>query len=66
MKIVINGESKTVSEKLTVQQLIQELGIEEQKLALEVNEEIVPRSTFSEHLLQPGDIVEIIHAIGGG
>ncbi len=66
MKIVINGESKTVSEKLTIQQLIQELGIAQQKLALEVNQEIVPRSTFSEYVLQPGDIVEIIHAIGGG
>lgn len=66
MQIVINGESKTVSEQLTAQQLLQELGIAEQKLALEVNEEIVPRSTFSEYLIQPGDIVEIIHAIGGG
>ena len=66
MKIVVNGESKTVSEKLTIQQLIQDLGITQQKLALEVNQEIVPRSTFSEHLLQAGDIVEIIEAIGGG
>jgi sulfur carrier protein len=66
MQIVINGESKIVSESLTAQQLLQELGIVEQKLALEVNEEIVPRSTFSRHVIQPGDIVEIIHAIGGG
>ena len=66
MKIVINGESKIVCEKITIQQLIQDLGMAQQKLALEVNQEIVPRSTFSEHLLQSGDIVEIIHAIGGG
>lgn len=66
MKIVINGESKTVSEKLTIQELIQDLGIAQQKLALEVNQEIVPRSSYSEYLLQSGDIVEIIHAIGGG
>lgn len=66
MKIVINGEAKTVSEQITAQQLIHELGLSEQKLALEINEEIVPRSSFSEHLIQAGDIVEIIHAIGGG
>ena len=66
MQIVINGELITISEKLTAQQLLQELGIAEQKLALEVNEEIVPRSTLTEHIIQPGDKVEIIHAIGGG
>jgi len=66
MQIVVNGELKTISEKLTAQQLLQELGIAEQKLALEINEEIVPRSTLSEYIIQPGDKVEIIHAIGGG
>jgi len=66
MQIVINGELITISEKLTAQQLLQELGIAEQKLALEINEEIVPRSTLTEHIIQPGDKVEIIHAIGGG
>jgi len=66
MQIVINGESKNVSEKLTAQQLLQQLGLAEQKLALEINQEIVPRSTLTEHLIQPGDVIEIIHAIGGG
>jgi len=66
MQIVINGEPKTVSETLTAQQLLQELGIAEQRLALEINEEIVSRSNLSEYLIQPGDKVEIIHAIGGG
>jgi len=66
MKIVINGKSKTVSEKLTAQQLLLELGIAGQKLALEINNEVVPRSTLSQYIIQPGDSVEIIHAIGGG
>jgi len=66
MQIIINGELRTHSEKLTAQQLLQELGISEQKLALEINEEIVPRSTLSEYIIQPGDKIEIIHAIGGG
>lgn len=66
MQIIINGEVNTVSEELTALQLLQQLGIAEQKLALEVNEEIVPRSSFSTYILKPGDKVEIIHAIGGG
>lgn len=66
MQIIINGKSKIVSEGLTVQQLLQELGIAGKKLAVEVNQEIVPRSTLSKYIIEPGDSVEIIHAIGGG
>ena len=66
MQIIINGEKKEVSEHLTVQDLLQELGIAEQRLAVEINQEIVPRSSISEHIIHPDDSVEIIHAIGGG
>lgn len=66
MKIVINGETKEVDEKLTARALLHSLNLADKKLALEVNEEIVPRSKFSEFMFQPGDRVEIIHAIGGG
>ena len=66
MQIIINGKSKIVSERLTAQQLLQELGIAGGKLAVEVNQEIVPRSALSEYVIEPGDKVEIIHAIGGG
>jgi len=45
---------------------LQDLGIADKKLALEVNEEIVPRSMLSEYIIQSGDKVEVIHAIGGG
>ncbi len=66
MQIEINGELKLVSEHLTAHQLLQELGLADKKLALEVNQEIVPRSSLTKHVLQAGDRVEIIHAIGGG
>ena len=66
MQVIVNGVAKNVSDKLSAQQLLQELGIAEQKLALEINQEIVPRSTLTEHIIQPGDRIEIIHAIGGG
>lgn len=66
MKIIINGETKEVDEKLTAHALLHSLNLADKKLALEVNEEIVPRSKFTEFMFQPGDRVEIIRAIGGG
>lgn len=66
MEIIINGEVKSVQEHLTAMQLLKDLGIAEKKLALEVNQEVVPRSMLAKHFLQAGDTIEIIHAIGGG
>lgn len=66
MNIVINGETRSVSEGLNAQQLLEQLGLSQQKVALEVNQEIVPRSVYMRHIFQAGDRVEIIHAIGGG
>ncbi len=66
MQILVNGESKTIATGLNVQQLLQQLGVAEQKLAVEINQEIIPRSRLSERQLFAGDRVEIIHAIGGG
>ena len=66
MQISLNGESKEVPEGCTAQQLIELLGLVDRRLAMEVNREILPRSRFEQHHLQPGDQVEIVHAIGGG
>jgi sulfur carrier protein len=66
MQIYINGEEEQVSSDMTMAQLIEQLELQDQRLAVEVNEELVPRSTFPQHQLQSGDRVEIVHAIGGG
>lgn len=66
MRITVNGEAKEVDDALTAQQLIENLGLTGRRLALEVNEEIVPRSSLTGHVLNPGDRIEIVHAIGGG
>jgi sulfur carrier protein len=47
-------------------ELIEQLELSGQRLAVEVNEELVPRSRFEEHRLVEEDRVEIIHAVGGG
>lgn len=66
MKINVNGKPLEVDQDLSAADLIVLLNLTGQRLALEVNEEIVPRSTFDTHYLQAGDRIEIIHAIGGG
>ncbi|MDH3353763.1 MAG: sulfur carrier protein ThiS [Chromatiales bacterium] len=66
MKITLNGEPHELADGATAQQLIEQLDLVDKRLAMEVNQEIVPRSTFAEHTLQPADDVEIVHAIGGG
>lgn len=66
MKLIVNGESKTVSDQTSVDMLLNELGLTTQRIAVEVNEEIIPRSDLKQHILKNGDIVEVIKAIGGG
>jgi sulfur carrier protein len=66
MKILLNGESRALTNKACLKQLVSELGLDNKRLAIEVNQEIVPRSEYSTHLLQESDQVEIVHAIGGG
>ena len=64
--ITVNGDSRNLSEGTNVQQLLDILAIAAGRLAVEVNGEIVPRSTFNDHVLQADDSVEIVQAIGGG
>ncbi len=66
MKIIVNGEQTEVEEGSTAHLLLQKLGLPKHRLALEVNEEIVPRSKLSQCVLQAGDRVEVVHAVGGG
>ncbi len=66
MKITVNGEQTEVANGMTAYLLLEELGLTEQRLALEINEEIIPRSVLSQRVLQADDRVEIIHAVGGG
>lgn len=66
MQILVNGEPREVADNYTAAQLIEDMELGGKRIAMEVNMEIVPRSTFSEHTFQEGDKVEIVMAIGGG
>jgi len=66
MHIILNGDPREYPDRLSAGQLLQDLGLTGKRLALEINREIVPRSSFDNHIIQPGDHIEIVHAIGGG
>jgi len=62
----VNGDDFTSAEGMTLMQLIQEMKLEQKRIAVELNEEIVPRSRHNEVILKAGDSVEVVTAIGGG
>lgn len=66
MQILLNGETYEINPGTTVQALIEHQGLVNQRLAVEVNQNLVPRSQFAASALAEGDRVEIIHAVGGG
>ena len=66
MNILLTGEQRGLQEALTLRGLIDQLDLAGKRLAVEVNEEVVPRSQHGEYRLHDGDRVEIVHAIGGG
>lgn len=66
MRILLNGEPRDLTGPTTLAALIDELGLTGKRLAVELNEDIVPRSEHGSKALCEGDRVEIVHAIGGG
>jgi sulfur carrier protein len=66
MELVINGKTEQLPDGLTAAELVARLGLQDERLAMEVNREIVPRSRFDSHRFNAGDRVEIVRAIGGG
>lgn len=66
MNILLNGENHAIDDGATVAALIEQLGLTGQRLAVEVNGEIVPRGEHVAHILNVEDKVEVVRAIGGG
>lgn len=65
MRLVINGEERSCA-AATLEALIEELGIKGDRVAVELNREIVPRTNWSAATLNDGDRLEIVHFVGGG
>jgi sulfur carrier protein len=65
MQITLNGESLVIDNQVNIDQLLSRLDISG-RLAVEINQRIIPRSLFSTYEIESGDNVEIVEAIGGG
>ncbi len=66
MNIIINGESREFADIKTVSDLLRTLGHENQRLAVELNGDIVPKSQHDITEIKNGDKLELVVAVGGG
>jgi thiamine biosynthesis protein ThiS len=66
LRITVNGEPREVAAGTTVAGLLEQLGIKEARVAVEVNLDVIRRERRSERALVEGDHVEIVSFVGGG
>ena len=66
MKVAINGEEREVPDQLTLADLIQHLSLAPERLAIELNREVIRRADWPKTVLSENDRVEIVHFVGGG
>ncbi len=63
---MVNGAPKEVAADLTLAGLLESLGVDPRRVAVERNLEIVPKAAYASTVLQQGDRVEIVQFVGGG
>ena len=66
IKIKVNGKITTIVDKLTLVELIKDLKIPLNKVAIELNKEIVNKKRINKIKIKNKDVIEIVHFIGGG
>jgi len=66
MQITLNGQPETLDSATTLGQLLSRLELEPIRVAVEINEDLVPRKRFAETAICDGDRVEIVTLVGGG
>ena len=66
MRLIINGEEKDCPGVTTLASLVEQLGLKPDRLAVELNLEIVPRAHWTATVLNEKDRLEVVHFVGGG
>lgn len=66
IRITVNGTSTQVERPMTIDELIQHVDVPKNYLAVEVNEDVVPREQHGEYVVADGDRVEVVTLVGGG
>ncbi len=65
-EIQLNGENRKLERPIPVDRFLETLGMKEGRVAVELNRQIVKREDWPTTLIQPGDVVEVVHFVGGG
>ena len=66
MELIINGDQRLIESSYSLMDLLVSLEMTQGQIAIELNGEIIPKSTFQQQQLSDGDKIEIVQAIGGG
>lgn len=66
MKVVVNGEEREVEKNLTLSALLNHLELPSERIAVELNREVVRRADWEKIEIKDGDKLEIVHFVGGG
>jgi sulfur carrier protein len=66
MRIILNGDAVEAAEGCSVAGLLQQLDISRERVAVELNADIVPKAHYEKQLLSDDDKIEIVHFVGGG
>jgi thiamine biosynthesis protein ThiS len=66
LSLTVNGEPRRIAPGSSIADLVAGIGLDPKKVAVEHNGEIAPRSTLGDVLLSDGDVLEIVHFVGGG
>jgi len=66
IEIIVNGDAHQINPRARVTDLIKQLELVPERLAIELNLSILPRAKWAETELRPGDKLEIVHFVGGG
>ncbi|MFG0331117.1 MAG: sulfur carrier protein ThiS [Phycisphaerales bacterium] len=66
MEVIVNGQKRTAPAGMTIEDLLRELGFTGRPVAVEVNEQVVPKREHRDHALNDRDRIELVTLVGGG
>ncbi len=66
IQVRVNGKDRDIEPGQTIHSLLESLGLHPGMVVVELNKQILARSTYAAHQVQPGDTIELVHFVGGG
>lgn len=66
ISVFVNGEEKKVEKKINLSEFLSDLSLPTERIAVELNREVVRRGSWNDTMVDEGDRLEIVHFVGGG